>query len=151
VTTDFVFSWRRDIVFSFRNVQSKLRRTNLSLTRNEHTITVEISQFGLKVGYHHLLNTNYRVRVAEQYTHALSILIMNIKYKVWILFDHDSPAITHTYTTQNDNGACCHLMATLKNYNTVKWKTKLLHISNYEHNIPHAINKTSANKGRCYH
>jgi len=59
------------------------------------------------------------------------------------------PLLTHT--TQNDSGACCHLTATLEHCTTGKWKTKLLHFSNYEHHIPNAINKTSANKGRCYH
>jgi len=58
------------------------------------------------------------------------------------------PLLTHT--TQNDGGACCHLVATLKNYNADKWKTKLLHFSIYDCHIPTAINKTSANTGRCY-
>jgi len=79
------------------------------------------------------------------------------QYSSWISNKRSESSLTTirppllTHTTQKDSGACCHLMATLKNYNTDKWKTKLLHISNYEHNIPNAINKTSANKGRCYH
>jgi hypothetical protein len=107
-------------------------------------------------------NSDWKLDIITYWTQikeseSLNNTPMHCQYSSWISYIRYESCLTTirppllTHTTQNDSGACCHLMATLKNYNTDKWKTKLLHISNYEHNIPNAINKTSANKGRPYH